>query len=157
MCPTLTFEEGTELIVDQEVIATNPGFADHATAGSDVWRMGGKVTLGIRVTNVARAAWVKKTYKKGELVTEGGHTYEAIVEPTDETAPSTKPADWKDLGVAGTTICTLPPAYRPAVALVNAAATLEVKANGEVIALDSLAEEKARAYDTSYRAATVSP
>lgn len=160
MCPTATYEEGSEIVLDSEIIAPGATWTDEATAGSEVFRIGSKVTLALRVTPKARAAWEKKVYKLGELATEGGHTYEAKVAETDENKPSTKAAHWTDLGLSAltTVICTLPPEYRPGAVIKDATtATVEVKVNGEVVALDALTAGTAKVYTLTYRAAGVSP
>ncbi len=160
MCPIASYEEGTEIILDREVLAPGPGFTDHANGGSDIWRHGDRVTLALRVTNAAHAAWAEKSkYALGTVVTEGGKTYVLILaEPEAEKAKPTADAGvhWQEV-VNPQTICTLPPAYRPPSAVLNGAGTLEVKANGEVAVIGSLVAEAAKVLDITFRAAGVSP
>lgn len=113
--PNATYEEGTELSLDTQVLAPAAGWADQAGGGSDVFRIGSLVTLTIRAKNAAKAAAL---------------------------------------------ITTLPPPYRPPVAVIDSAGKIEVKANGEVVSLDgvvALEASVARVYSISYRAAGVSP
>lgn len=66
----------------------------------------------------------------------------------------------KNVAKAAAHITTLPAHYCPAVAVVNAAGTLEVKANGEVLSLDgatALETGKARVYEITFRAGELSP
>lgn len=56
MCPSGTFEEGTEITVDQEAVALAAGWEDSPAEASDVIRRGALVVLAIRVKNVAKAA-----------------------------------------------------------------------------------------------------
>lgn len=155
--PKATFEEGTEIVLDSETVAVATGFTDHATAGSDVFRNGPRVSLGLRVTNTARKAWDKEVeYALNQMVTEGGKTYLAIKAASLNKKPSSNPTWWQEVPTPNR-ICTLPVEYRPAVDLVNAGGTVEAKANGEVLALDSLEASAAKVYDIGYRAASVSP
>jgi hypothetical protein len=206
--PNATYEEGTELVLNSENIVPGATWSDQATAGSEVFRSGPRVSLNLRVTPKARAAWEKQVYEKGALALEGGHVFEAVVAETDELEPTEnpvawsakkwkkgervtflgrvleaipaetteaenpteKPAEWKDLGAEGfqwkdlgteaanEVICTLPVEYRPAATVKDAtSATVEVDAEGHVIALDEMVAATPRVYSLSYRAAGVSP
>lgn len=115
MCPSATYEEGSEILLDQEAVALAAGWADNPAEGSDVFRQGPMVNLSVRAKNVAKAAAL---------------------------------------------ICTLPPPFRPPVAVINETKTVEVKANGEVLSLDgavSLEASTLRVYEITYRAAGTSP
>jgi hypothetical protein len=153
--PNATFEEGSEIAVDNETLVVGTGWSEEPK-GSDVFRNGSKVQLAIRAKNVARAAWEAKKYKKGEMVTEGGKTYIAIVAETDETEPHTKAADWAEVA-APTLVTTLTPEYWPAVAVENGSGTVEVKANGEVLAIGSLVAAAVHVFEVTYRANEQSP
>jgi hypothetical protein len=110
-----TFEEGTEIQVDSENPAYAAGWADTAATGSDVFRLGSKVTLALRVKNAAKAAAL---------------------------------------------ITTLPQDFRPQSAVIDKSKKVEVKANGEVLALDGsgpLEAAENRVYEITYRAGAVSP
>ena len=160
--PKATQEAGTELIVASGTVAVGGAWADEATAGSEVFRQGPLVTLALRVKNtIAVEAWKAAKWKKGEIVSKGGHLYETIVAEVEEAKkgdePQLHPEEFKDLGPA-TAICTLPPEYWPAAVVKDATtATVEVGTDGKVTALDSLTESKARVYFLVYRAAQVSP
>lgn len=49
-----TFEEGTELMEDAETVALAAGWSEEPE--SDVFRLGGQVTLSLRIKNAAKAA-----------------------------------------------------------------------------------------------------
>ena len=155
--PKATFEEGTELVLDQELIDPVGGWTDQATAGSEVFRLGPMVQLALRVKNVARAAWEKRKYKVGEYVTEGGKLYKTIKESGELTVAEEGPTFFELVNATPTLICVLPVEYRPAAAVQNGTATVEVTAEGEVLALGSLAASAAHVYELSYRAADATP
>lgn len=152
----VTFEAGTELLVDSETLTPAATWADTASTGSDVFRQGDLVTVVLRITNKPRAAWEKKKYKKGELATEGGNIYEAAVAETDEEKPTAKPADWTKIGPEKLA-ATLGPDYRPASTVKNETGTVQVTSAGLVEALDTVSIEAGHVYEIHYRAATVSP
>lgn len=153
--PNATYEEGTELVLDSEAIAVGATWSEAANS-SDVFRIGPRVSVTLRTTPKVREAWKKQVYKKGELATEGGLVYEATIAETDENKPSTKPLQWKSLGTeaANKVICTLPVEYRPAAVVKDASTpTVEVKENGEVVALDALTAGTLKVYSLAFRAA----
>lgn len=66
----------------------------------------------------------------------------------------------KNAAKAAALIATLPVDFRPLANVIDKTGKLEVKANGEVVALNSSVEleaSSARVYEISYRAAAVSP
>jgi hypothetical protein len=159
-----TFEEGSEIVVDSETVALNPTWTEAPEKGCDLWRRGDQVTLALRVKNANAKAWKKQKYKEGELAVEGGKVYKAegaglVAKETDENKPSTKPTMWVVVGETAL-IATLPEEYRPAIALIDASGKLEVKANGEVVSLES-AEEletvQTLRYGITFRAAEIVP
>lgn len=109
-----TFEEGTELIVDQETLALKTGWTDGGA--STVSRHGDTVTVSLHLAATARAPWAEKSkYALGTLVTEGGKTYVLIAaEPEAEKAKPTTDAGvhWEEV-VAPLTVATLPADFRP--------------------------------------------
>ncbi len=155
--PTITQEEGSEIILDQEVLAPVGGWTDEATAGSDVFRRGPEVHVCLRVTNVARTAWSAKKWKVGEYVTSGGKLYKLLKESGELTIAEEGPTVYEEVNAAPTLVCILPVEYRPGAAVKDAAGTVEVLANGEVLALGSLSASAAHVFDLTYRAAGVSP
>jgi archaeosine-15-forming tRNA-guanine transglycosylase len=155
--PKATYEEGTEIALDSEVIAPVGGWTDQAVAGSEVFRQGPLVQLALRVTNVARAAWSAKKWKVGEYVTSGGKLYKTIKESAELTVAEEGPTVFEEVDADPTCICILPAEYQPAAAVKNGTETVEVKANGEVLALGSLAASAAHVFELSYRAAGTSP
>lgn len=155
--PKATYEEGTEIALDSEVIAPVGGWTDQAVAGSEIFRLGSIVHVVLRVKNVARAAWEKKKYKVGEYVTEGGKLYKTIKESGELTVAEEGPTVFELVNATPTLICVLPVEYRPAATVKDAAGAIEITAEGAVNALGSLAASEAHVFSTTYRAAGVSP
>lgn len=156
--PNATQEEGTEIVLDSEVVVDGTGFAD--VAPSDVIRLGPLVTLAVQIKNAARAAWAEKSkYALGALVTEGGKTYVLIkAEPEAEKAkPSTDAGvHWQEVADP-TLVCTLPVAFRPSGTVTTEDGGFTVTAAGLVKATYSLVAEATRQLQLAYRAAGVSP
>ncbi len=127
-----TFEAGTETVVSSVDLSFQLNWLDE---GCVVYRSGPVVTVVIRAKAVEAGAWSAKKWKKGERVTEGGHTYEAIVTETDELKPTEKPTDWKNLGPTPENLellFTLPPEFRPAVDTPGVRSRITVKSDGKV-------------------------
>lgn len=156
--PKATQEEGTEIVLDSEVVVDGTGFSEPAP--SDVMRLGPLVTLAMQITNAARAAWAEKSkYALGALATEGGKTYVLIkAEPEAEKAKPTTDAGvhWEEVA-SPTTVCTLPPEYRPSGTVTTEDGNFTVSEAGVVKATYSLVAGGTKQLQLSYRAAGVTP
>lgn len=156
--PNAIQEEGTEIVLDSEVIAVATGYSD--VAPSDVMRVGPLVTLAMQIKNAARAAWAEKSkYALGTLVTEGGKTYVlTVAEPEAEKAkPSADAgAHWQEV-VDQTIVCNLPVEYRPAATVTTEDGNFTVTLEGVVKSTYSLVAGATKQLQLSYRAAAVSP
>lgn len=156
--PKATQEEGTEIVLDSEVVVDGTGFSD--VAPSDVMRIGPLVTVAMQIKNAARAAWAEKEkYALGTLSTEGGKTYELILaEPEAEKAKPTTDAGvhWREVATP-TVVCTLPVEYRPPATVTTVDGNFTISEAGVVKATYALVAGGTKQLQLSYRAAGVSP
>lgn len=160
MSPLAEFQEGSEVVLDEEPVALQPGWSEPAT-GSDITRIANLVTLSMQVKNVANAAYeAEAVYAAKATVVEAGKLYESLAAGNTGHTPSTDGGvHWRLLTATPTHVTVLPAQYRPSVTTVTADGNFSVSPEGVVTSTFSIAAEPGayKVLQLSYRAAVTTP